>query len=118
MGVNGLEAVILIALAVLILGPERLPIYASQLAQFIKAFRRVAMGAQEQIRQEVGPELADVDWRKLDPRQYDPRAIIKDALLEDRDGELTPSNMSINSRDFLADPSQNPSSKLGKGITK
>ena len=25
----------------------------------------------------------DVDWRKLDPRQYDPRTIVRQALLED-----------------------------------
>ncbi|HEV7169154.1 MAG TPA: Sec-independent protein translocase TatB, partial [Micrococcaceae bacterium] len=31
----------------------------------------------------LGPEFEDVDWRKLDPRQYDPRRIIREALLAD-----------------------------------
>lgn len=95
MGINGLEAIVLVALAILILGPDRLPVYASQLAQFVKAFRRFAAGAQEQIRHEVGPELANVEWHKLDPRRYDPRTIIKDALLEDLDGMPEPSDLGV-----------------------
>ena len=48
----------------------------------------MATGAKEQLREEVGDEIADIDWRKLDPRQYDPRKIIKDALLDDFDDAL------------------------------
>jgi sec-independent protein translocase protein TatB len=28
----------------------------------------------------LGPEFDEVDWKKLDPRQYDPRRIVRDAL--------------------------------------
>jgi len=34
------------------------------------------------MRDEMGDDFDDVDWRKLDPRQYDPRRIIRDALLD------------------------------------
>lgn len=67
----------------MVLGPERLPQYAAQLGRLVRELRRMATGAREQLREEVGPEFDDVDWRKLDPRQYDPRRIIKEALLED-----------------------------------
>jgi sec-independent protein translocase protein TatB len=70
-------------LAALILGPDRLPEYARKLAQFIKSLRRMADGAQTQLKDELGEGYDDVDWRKLDPRQYDPRRIIRDALKED-----------------------------------
>ena len=40
-------------------------------------------GAREQIKEEVGIDIDDVDWKKYDPRQYDPRRIIKEALLDD-----------------------------------
>ncbi|TDK23631.1 Sec-independent protein translocase TatB [Arthrobacter crusticola] len=90
LGINGLEFVVLALLAVVILGPERLPEYASQLARLVKGLRRMATGAREQLREEVGPELDEVDWRKLDPRQYDPRRIIREALLEDFDDVLKP----------------------------
>ena len=83
LGINGLELVVLALIAVMVLGPERLPEYAAQLARLVKGLRRMATGAREQLREEVGPELDEVDWRKLDPRQYDPRRIIKEALLDD-----------------------------------
>lgn len=83
LGINGSELLVLAVLAVVILGPEKLPEYAAQLARLVKELRRMATGAKEQLREEVGDDIADMDWRKLDPRQYDPRRIIKEALLED-----------------------------------
>ncbi|WP_309080098.1 Sec-independent protein translocase TatB [Zhihengliuella sp.] len=82
-GINGGEFLILALLAVLVLGPDKLPGYAQQLAELVKNVRRMAQGAKEQLRDEVGDDIADIDWRKLDPRQYDPRRIIKEALLDD-----------------------------------
>jgi sec-independent protein translocase protein TatB len=82
-GINGGEFILLAIIAVMVLGPERLPQYAAQLGRLVRELRRMATGAREQLREEVGPEFDDVDWRKLDPRQYDPRRIIKEALLED-----------------------------------
>ncbi|MDQ0743623.1 Sec-independent protein translocase TatB [Clavibacter sp. Sh2141] len=70
-------------IAVFLLGPERLPIYTQKLADLVKAARRMATGARERMRDELGPEFDEVDWKKLDPRQYDPRRIIKEALFED-----------------------------------
>lgn len=82
-GINGSELLILGIIAVVVLGPEKLPEYAQKLAQLIKSIRGYAAGAKERLREEVGDEVADLDWRKLDPRQYDPRKIIRDALLDD-----------------------------------
>ncbi|OUM39881.1 Sec-independent protein translocase family protein [Arthrobacter sedimenti] len=90
LGINGLELVVLAFIAVVVLGPERLPEYAAQLARLVKGLRRMATGAREQLREEVGPELDEVDWRKLDPRQYDPRRIIKEALLDDIEDVFKP----------------------------
>ena len=67
----------------MLLGPERLPYYASQLARLTKTVRGMADGAKERMREEMGPEFDEVDWKKLDPRQYDPRRIIREALLDD-----------------------------------
>jgi len=49
----------------------------------------MANGAKEQLREEVGDEVADIDWRKLDPRQYDPRRIIKEALIDEFDDAVS-----------------------------
>ena len=81
-GINGGEFLVLLVVALVILGPERLPHYAEQLASLVKSARRFAKGAQAQMREELGPEFDDIDWQKLDPRQYDPRRIVRDALSE------------------------------------
>lgn len=82
MGVNGGELLVIAVLALLVIGPERLPHYASQLGRLVREMRRMAMGARDQVKAELGPEFEDVDWQKLDPRQYDPRRIVRDALTE------------------------------------
>ncbi|HEV7950838.1 MAG TPA: Sec-independent protein translocase TatB [Glaciihabitans sp.] len=70
-------------IAVFVLGPERLPYYASQLARLVRTLRDLANGAKDRLREEMGPDFDEVDWKKLDPRQYDPRRIIREALLDD-----------------------------------
>lgn len=74
-------------IAVFLLGPDRLPYYASQLARFVKGARAFADSAKDRMREELGPDFDDVDWKKLDPRQYDPRRIIREALIEDAPAE-------------------------------
>jgi sec-independent protein translocase protein TatB len=69
--------------AVLLLGPERLPRLAETLARFTVRARDWVNGAKDRVKDEMGEDFSDVEWRKLDPRQYDPRRIIRDALLED-----------------------------------
>lgn len=82
-------------LAVFLLGPERLPGYASKLAQLVRTVRDMANGAKTRMRDEMGPEFDDVEWQKLDPRQYDPRRIIRDALLDGPDDAPKPSAPSM-----------------------
>jgi sec-independent protein translocase protein TatB len=79
-GINGSEFIVLIVVAAVVLGPERLPQYAQQLARLVRELRRMAQGASQQMREELGPEFDEIDWRKLDPRQYDPRRIVREAL--------------------------------------
>jgi sec-independent protein translocase protein TatB len=70
-------------IAVFLIGPDRLPQYAAKLAQLVRSLRDMANGARSRMRDEMGPEFDEIDWRKLDPRQYDPRRIVREALLED-----------------------------------
>ena len=77
------KLVIIGVIAVFLVGPNRLPKYAAQLGQWTRNLRNLANTATDKMREELGPDFEDVDWRKLDPRQYDPRRIIRDALLDD-----------------------------------
>ncbi|MBI4939420.1 MAG: Sec-independent protein translocase TatB [Actinobacteria bacterium] len=79
-GINPSEFIVLLAVAAIVLGPERLPQYAQSLARLVRELRRMAQGAGDKVREELGPEFDEVDWRKLDPRQYDPRRIVREAL--------------------------------------
>lgn len=81
-GINGAELIILIVLALLILGPEKLPDYARKMTQWIRHVRQMAEGAKAQFKEETGTDFDEIDWRRYDPRQYDPRRIIKEALAE------------------------------------
>jgi sec-independent protein translocase protein TatB len=81
------KLIVIAVIAVFLLGPERIPHYAAQLGRLVRTVRDMANGAKERLRDEMGPDFDDVDWKKLDPRQYDPRRIIREALLEDVDAE-------------------------------
>lgn len=82
-GINGWELVIILVIAMLVIGPERLPVYAEQLGSLVRRGRDLLQNAKARVDDELGPEFSDVDWSKLDPRQYDPRKIVRDALLDD-----------------------------------
>ncbi len=70
-------------IAALLIGPERLPRYAESFARIVRRVGEYLRDAKGRVREEMGPEIDEVDWRKLDPRQYDPRRIIRDALFDD-----------------------------------
>jgi sec-independent protein translocase protein TatB len=81
--INGGEFIVLLVLAVVLIGPERLPRYAAQLAALVRRGKALVQDAKTRVDTELGSEFKDVDWSKLDPRQYDPRRIVRDALLDD-----------------------------------
>lgn len=70
-------------IAVVLIGPERLPGYAEKLGQFVRNARDYLRSAQDRVKDEMGSDFDDLDWKKLDPRQYDPRRIVREALLDD-----------------------------------
>lgn len=70
-------------IAVFLIGPERLPRAASQLASLVRTLRGFTETAKDRMRDELGPDFDEVDWAKLDPRRYDPRRIVRDALLDE-----------------------------------
>ena len=82
LGVNGWEIVLLALIAVFVLGPDRMPEYAAKLAHAIRRLRVMAEGAKDQLKDQLGPEYEDINWRQYDPRQYDPRRIVRQALTE------------------------------------
>lgn len=70
-------------LAAMIVGPQKLPGLAQQLARLVVRVRSWGRDAKERLKEEMGDDFDAEEWRRLDPRQYDPRRIIREALLED-----------------------------------
>jgi sec-independent protein translocase protein TatB len=86
--INGWELLLLGLLAILVLGPERLPEYAAKFGKLVRQARGMADRAKAQLKDEMGPEFSDIDWRAYDPRQYDPRKIVRDALSSPVDDDV------------------------------
>lgn len=81
-------------IAAFLIGPERLPHYAAVLGRFARQVRDFANGAKERVKDEMGDEYESTDWKKLDPRQYDPRRIIREALADEGPEAVKPVNAS------------------------
>ena len=54
------KLLIIAIIAVFLIGPDRLPGYAAQLARLVKSLRSMADGAKERMREEMGPEFDEV----------------------------------------------------------
>lgn len=66
--INGPEILVLIVLAVIIFGPEKLPDLARKAARVLNYLRGIANDAQGRLRDELGPEFADLDLASLNPK--------------------------------------------------
>ncbi|KQR39492.1 twin-arginine translocase TatA/TatE family subunit [Microbacterium sp. Leaf159] len=75
-----IEKLFLVALlAAVIIGPRRLPEYAGRVGALIRRLTVLAGDATRRAEQETGVATIRQDWTALDPRQYDPRRIIREA---------------------------------------
>jgi sec-independent protein translocase protein TatB len=78
------DKIILIAvIGAFLIGPQRLPALAASLGRLVRYLRQLADGAKRRVREEMGDDFDAVDWKQLDPRQYDPRRIIRGAFVDD-----------------------------------
>lgn len=75
--ISGWELVVILVVFVLVIGPQRLPEYTQRVIRWIRELRRWADQSKATIEDEMG--IAVEDLKKYDPRQYDPRKIIRDA---------------------------------------
>ncbi len=74
------KLLIVAMVAAIIIGPTRLPGYAKRLGEIVRGLRAFLDAARARAETETG--LSREDWQSLDPRQYDPRRIVREALAE------------------------------------
>lgn len=75
----------LAVLATIMFGPEKIPELSRKAARIVYFLRSVANNAQNQLREELGPEYADLDIRDLHPKTFIQKHILDD-IQHDLDG--------------------------------
>ena len=73
--IGPMELVVLAIVGLIVLGPERLPGLARDAGRLLRNLRDAATGARKQLREELGPEFADLNLRDLNPRAAMQRAV-------------------------------------------
>ena len=76
------KLLVLGVLALLIFGPDQLPKFAAQAGRAIRELRRLAEGAQADLRENLGPEFSDFDIADLHPKNF-----VRKHLLDDLDDD-------------------------------
>ena len=76
-GVGLPEMAVIAFVAVLVLGPDRLPEIARQAGVLVRKGRALATSARDELREELGPEFSDLELRDLDPREIVRRHVIE-----------------------------------------
>jgi sec-independent protein translocase protein TatB len=97
--INGPEFLLLLVLAVILFGPERLPDLARKAARLLRYLRTVAGSAQQQLSKELGPEFENVDFRDLNPKTFVQKHLLDDIepVIADVKSEVTDVGKTINS---------------------
>lgn len=76
-GLNGWEPLVLLLVFLVIIGPQRLPEYTRNVIRWVRSARRWVDDSRATVENEMGLSMEEL--RKYDPRQYDPRRIIREA---------------------------------------
>lgn len=74
----------LVVLATIMFGPEKIPEFSRKAARVVFFLRNIANDAQTQLRNELGPEYADLDIRDLNPKTFVQKHILS-AVQDDLD---------------------------------
>ncbi|WCC80492.1 sec-independent translocase [Cutibacterium equinum] len=78
------EIAVLIIIAVLMFGPDKLPEMARKAARVYHYLKNIANNTRDQLRSELGPQFADLDYQDLKPQNF-VRKYVLDGLQDDID---------------------------------
>ena len=87
--INGPEFALLLVLAVILFGPERLPDLARKAARLVQYLRTAAGSAQDQLTRELGPGFENLDFRDLNPKSFVQKHLLTDTIVADVKAELS-----------------------------
>jgi len=81
-GIGIPEMLVIVVVAALVFGPEKLPMFARETGRMLRQLRAIADKAREDISSELNIELPEIALADLDPRQV-VRKHIADVLNEE-----------------------------------
>src|SRR3954451_21888089 len=68
-GIGVPEFLVIVVVALVVFGPDKLPEFARQAGRMVRQVRQLSRQARDDIRAELGPEYADFELTDLDPRR-------------------------------------------------
>jgi len=69
-GIGGGEFIAIALLAVVLVGPDKLPQFSADSARFIRKIRDLAQGATKDLRENLGPGYEDLKVADLHPKTF------------------------------------------------
>jgi sec-independent protein translocase protein TatB len=104
--VGGGEFIALGALALIVLGPEKLPKYAADAARMLHQVRKMANDAKAEVRRELGPEMQDLSLADLNPRHLVRKHLLEPVGLDDIDGATNVNGIGQSNGSRSLDPAE------------
>lgn len=77
-GMGWPEIVVILIVAMLVFGPEKLPDIARQAGRFIRTVKQMADNAKDDLGREMGQDFSNLNLRDLDPREVVRRSLLDD----------------------------------------
>jgi sec-independent protein translocase protein TatB len=81
------ELVALAIVAMIVLGPEKLPRYAAEAARVLRRLRDMASEARSEVSRELGPEFKDLSLGDLNPRSMVRKHLLEPVDLDSLDDD-------------------------------
>jgi sec-independent protein translocase protein TatB len=82
------EIIGLAVLAMILIGPERLPTFAVDVARFVKKARTFATKATSELKENLGPGFEDLEPSDLNPKSFIKKQIANVMDEDDADSEI------------------------------
>ena len=88
-GIDAVDLLIILVLAVVMFGPEKLPQYSRKAARVFVYLRDIANNAKNTIGTELGPEYANMELKDLNPKTFIAKQLQNEvALIDEAKREL------------------------------
>lgn len=102
--IGAFEFILLLVIAVIMFGPEKLPEFSRKAARVLVYVRGIANNAQSHLRDELGPEFADLKITDLNPKTFIAKHMQEEIkLLEEARRELNNAEQQIKEATKLAE---------------